>query len=69
MTGATGAMTGAMTGATGVMTGKTVGVAGLGCSGNRELGDRRSRIIVRCTSSSAYIGSGGFLIGVRTQAF
>jgi GAF domain-containing protein len=29
----------------------------------------RSRIIVRCTSSSAYIGSGGFLIGVRTHAF
>ena len=28
----------------------------------------RSQIIVRCTSISAYIGSGGFLIGVRTRA-
>ena len=28
----------------------------------------RSRIIVRWTSNSAYIGSGGFLIGVRTRA-
>ena len=28
----------------------------------------RSQIIVRCTSISAYIGSGGFLIGVRTAA-
>ena len=28
----------------------------------------RSQIIVRCTSNSAYIGSGGCLIGVRTQA-
>jgi len=28
----------------------------------------RSQIIDRCTSNSAYIGSGGFLIGVRTPA-
>jgi hypothetical protein len=28
----------------------------------------RSQIIVRCTSISPYIGSGGFLIGVRTRA-
>jgi hypothetical protein len=28
----------------------------------------RSQIIVRCTSNSAYIGSGEFLIGVRTPA-
>jgi hypothetical protein len=37
MTGATGETTGA----TGAMTGKTVGVAGLDCSGNRELDDQR----------------------------
>ena len=30
-----------MTGATGAMTGKTVGVAGLDCSGSRELDDQR----------------------------
>jgi len=37
MTGATGAMTGKTTAATAAMTGKTAVVAGLGCSGNREL--------------------------------
>jgi hypothetical protein len=36
-TAATAAMTGKTTAATAAMTGKTVVVAGLGCSGNREL--------------------------------
>ena len=40
MTGATAAMTGKTTAATGAMTGKTGVVAGLGCSGNRELNDQ-----------------------------
>jgi hypothetical protein len=42
MTGATGAMTGKTTGATGAMTGKTA-IAGLGCSGDRDLGDQAGR--------------------------
>jgi hypothetical protein len=39
-TGATGATTGKTTGATGATTGKTAVVAGLDCSGNRELDDQ-----------------------------
>ena len=43
-TGVTGAMTGKTTGVTGAMTGKTAAGAGLGCSGDRELGDYAVRL-------------------------
>ena len=39
--GTTGEATDAITGATGAMTGKTAGVAGLDCSGDRELDEQR----------------------------
>jgi hypothetical protein len=43
MTGETTEATGETTEATGAMTGKTVVVAGLGCSGDRELDDQAGR--------------------------
>ena len=52
-TAATGAMTGKTTAATGAMTGKTGVVAGLGCSGNRELDDQGGHAAVRASGTRA----------------
>jgi hypothetical protein len=52
-TAATGAMTGKTTAATGAMTGKTGVVAGLGCSGNRELDDQGGRAAVLASGARA----------------